>query len=66
MNHRIWFCILLPSLSMAAKQLPPEIMADRHMVRLDRLISESRFQEAYQLTGEIADFCEKHNLGTGS
>lgn len=51
---------------MAAKQLPPEIMADRHMVRLDRLISESRFQEAYQLTGEIADFCEKHNLGTGS
>ena len=49
----------------AAAQLPPEIMADRHMVRLDRLISEKRFREAYQLTSEVADFCEKHNLELG-
>ena len=49
----------------AAAQLPPEIMADRHMVRLDRLISEKRFREAYQLTSEVADFYEKHNLELG-
>ena len=46
----------------AVAQLPPEILADRHMVRLDRLMSENRYREAYQLTGEIADFYEKHNL----
>ena len=37
-------------------------MADRHMIRLDRLISENRHREAYQLTSEIAVFYEKHNL----
>ena len=37
-------------------------MADRHMIRLDRLISENRHHEAYQLTSQIAGFFEKHNL----
>ena len=61
-NHRIWSPILLASLLIAARQLPPEIMADRHMVRMDRLISENRHHEAYRLTSEIAEFYEKHNL----
>ena len=54
--------VWLGCLTAAAGQLPPEIMADRHMVRLDRLISEKRFREAYQLTSEVADFYEQHNL----
>ena len=61
-NHRTWLSILLASILISAGQLPPEIMADRHMVRLDRLISEDRHHEAYQLTSEIAEFFEKHNL----
>ena len=61
-NHRIGFSILLAGILIAARQLPPEIMADRHMVRLDRLISENRHQEAYRLTSEITEFYEKHNL----
>ena len=61
-NHRIWSPILLASLLIAARQLPPEIMADRHMVRLDRLMSENRNHEAYRLTSEIAEFYENHNL----
>ena len=61
-NHRIWLSILLTSVLIAARQLPPEIMADRHMVRLDRLISENRHHEAYRLTSEIVDFFEKHSL----
>ena len=61
-NHRIWLSILLTSVLIAARQLPPEIMADRHMVRLDRLISENRHREAYRLTSEIAEFYEKHSL----
>ena len=61
-NHRIWLSILLTSVLIAARQLPPEIMADRHMVRLNRLISENRHREAYRLTGEIAEFYEKHSL----
>ena len=61
-NHWIWSPILLASLLIAARQLPPEIMADRHMVRLDRLISENRHREAYRLTSEIAEFYENHNL----
>ena len=61
-NHHIWLSILLTSVLIAARQLPPEIMADRHMVRLNRLISENRHREAYRLTGEIAEFYEKHSL----
>ena len=37
-------------------------MADRHRVRLDRLISENRHQEAYRLTSDIAEFYQKHDL----
>ena len=54
--------ILLAGLLISARQLPPEIMADRHMIRLDRLISENRQYEAYELTSEIAEFFEKHSL----
>ncbi len=61
-NHPIWLSILLASLLIAAGQLPPEIMADRHRVRLDRLISENRHQEAYRLASEIVEFYEKHDL----
>ena len=61
-NHRIWLSILFASFLISAGQLPPEIMADRHMIRLDRLISEIRHHEAYRLTSEIAEFFEKHNL----
>ena len=61
-NHPIWLFIPLAGLLISAGQLPPEIMADRHMVRLDRLISENRLREAYRLTGEIAEFYEKHSL----
>ena len=61
-NHRIGFSILLAGLLIAARQLPPEIMADRHMIRLDRLISENRHYKAYELTSEIAEFFEKHSL----
>ena len=61
-NHRIGFSILLAGFLIAAGQLPPEIMADRHMIRLDRLISENRQYEAYELTSEIAEFFAKHNL----
>ena len=32
------------------------------MIRLDRLISENRHYEAYELTSEIAEFFEEHNL----
>ena len=59
---RVVLGVWLGCCTVAAAQLPPEIMADRHMIRLDRLISENRHQEAYQLTGEIEDFYEKHNL----
>ena len=61
-NHRIGLSILLAGLLISARQLPPEIMADRHMIRLDRLISENRHYEAYELTSEIAEFFEEHNL----
>ena len=59
---RVVLGVWLACITAAAAQLPPEIMADRHMVRLDRLISENRHHEAYQLTSEIAEFFEKHNL----
>ena len=59
---RIVLGIWLGCVTAVAAHLPPEIMADRHMVRLDRLISENRHHEAYQLTSEIAEFFEKHNL----
>ena len=61
-NHRIGLSILLAGFLISAQQLPPEIMADRHMIRLDRLISENRQYEAYKLTSEIAEFFETHNL----
>ena len=61
-NHRIGFSILLAGFLISARQLPPDIMADRHMIRLDRLISENRHYEAYELTSEIAEFFEEHNL----
>ena len=54
--------ILLAGFLISARQLPPEIMADRYMIRLDRLISENRHYEAYELTSEIAEFFAKHNL----
>lgn len=54
--------IPLAGMLIFAGQLPPEIMADRHMIRLDRLISENRHYEAYELTSEIAEFFEEHNL----
>ena len=59
---RVVLGVWLGGLTATAGQLPPEIMADRHMVRLDRLISENRHHEAYRLTSEIAEFYEKHNL----
>ena len=61
-NHRIGLSLLLAGFLISAGQLPPEIMADRHMIRLDRLISENRHYEAYKLTSEIAEFFEKYNL----
>ena len=59
---RVVLGVWLGGVTAAAAQLPPEIMADRPMILLDRVMSENRRHEAYRLTSEIAEFFEKHRL----
>ena len=45
-----------------AQTLPPEVQADRDLVRAERLIAEGRHEEALAVMDEIADLQSAHGL----
>ena len=53
--------LLLPTVVMAM-QLPPEIQADRHLVRAERAIDEQDFPGAKAAMDTILELQAQHNL----
>ena len=53
---------LLGSFTEAAAQLPPEIMADRHLVQAERLMKEKDFKAALEAMEKIVALQKKHDL----
>ena len=45
-----------------AGQLPPEILVDRHLVRVERLLSQGDHGAAYAVMVEVVDLQEEHEL----
>ena len=57
--------ILIPvllGLVTAAAQLPPEIMADRYLVRVERLMAEKDHEAALEMMDRIIALQKEHNL----
>ena len=57
--------ILVPvwlGLATAAAQLPPEIMADRYLVRVERLMAEKNHKAALEMMDKIIELQKEHNL----
>ena len=45
-----------------AAQLPPEIMADRYLVRVERLMAEKNHKAALEMMDKIIELQKEHNL----
>ena len=54
-----WLVLASP---VRAQTLPPEVQADRDLVRTERLIAEGRHEEALAVMDEIADLQSAHGL----
>ena len=57
--------ILIPVMSglvTLAAQLPPEIMADRYLVRVERLMAEKNHEAALEMMDKIIALQKEHNL----
>ena len=54
--------VLLGSFTEAAAQLPPEIMADRHLVQAERLMKEKDFKAALEAMEKIVALQKEHDL----
>ena len=63
--RRVIATMLVPvflGLVTAAAQLPPEIMADRYLVRVERLMVEKNHEAALQMMDKIIALQKEHNL----
>ena len=57
--------VLIPvmlGLVTAAAQLPPEIMADRYLVRVERLMADKNHKAALEMMDKIIELQKEHNL----
>ena len=54
--------VLLGGFTVAAAQLPPEIMVDRHLVRAERLMAEEDYGAALEAMDQIVALQGEHNL----
>ena len=59
---RVFLWLLLPTV-VAALQLPPDIQADRYLVRAQRQIEEQDFAGAKQSMDQILELQSQHGLG---
>ena len=54
--------LVLLGLVTVAAQLPPEIMADRYLVRVERLMAEKNHKAALEMMDKIIELQKEHNL----
>ena len=54
--------VLLGGFTGAAAQLPPEIMADRYLVRAERLMAEEDYEAALEMMDKIVALQKEHDL----
>ena len=54
--------VLSGTLTAAAAQLPPEIMADRFLLRAERLIAEKDYKSALEVMNKIVALQKEHDL----
>ena len=54
--------LVLSGLVTVAAQLPPEIMADRYLVRVERLMAEKNHEAALEMMDKIIELQKEHNL----
>ena len=54
--------VLLGGFTVAAAQLPPEIMMDRHLLQAERLMVEEDYGAALEAMNEIVALQQEHNL----
>ena len=54
--------LVLSGFFTAAAQLPPEIMADRYLVRVERLMAEKNHKAALEMMDKIIELQKEHNL----
>ena len=57
-----FFGVWLGCFTAAAAQLPPEIMADRYLVRVERLMAEKNHTAALEMMDKIIALQKEHNL----
>ena len=53
---------LFGSCAAGSAQLPPKIMADRYLVKVDQLINKKNFRKALELMDKIAELQQEHNF----
>ena len=59
---RVLVAVLLGTLTATAAQLPPEIMADRFLLRAERLIAEKDYKSALEVMNKIVALQKEHDL----
>ena len=59
---RVWFGVWLGCVTVAAAQLPPEIVVDRYLLRADRLMEAKDPKGALEVMGEIVALQKEHGL----
>ena len=57
-----WFTVVSPPARQASAQLPPEVTADRYLMRAERLVGEKDYGGALDLLDRIIDLQGKHAL----
>ena len=65
MRGVIWsvlVAVLLGGFTVAAAQLPPEIMADRYLLRAERLMAEKDYKAALKAMNKIVALQKEHDL----
>ena len=53
---------LFGSCAAGSAQLPPKILADRYLVKVDQLINKKNFRKALELMDKIAELQQDHNF----
>ena len=59
---RVWFGIWLGCFAAAAAQLPPEVMVDQYLLRVDRLMEAKDPKGALEMLGKIVALQKEHGL----
>ena len=62
MIRSIFILFLLGFFTVASAQLPPKIMADKHLIHAEQLYAAKDYTEAFNVMGKVVALQKEHNL----